>query len=338
MSIAGLIRTLIDGGQPLLVIPLHDSSELCRSLFLEQLELSSGPQKHERSAMELLFFGPDGKVSQGSPAWEPMLSLDQLGGTFLLREHGSGRFSIAWSPGIPLAPNAEWIARLMIERLGATWWDEAIPDCLIPSAKPVYLVRSFQPTIRLSLPGPVQRSAELLTPWSARTSERSRAAIEIISRALSDERLLDSPVHQAHLGCLKWEILSDGTALCWLDEAAFLDRLALFCIVPRSRALVQIPSSDRWIDLLESVEGGPAELLVRLAESVERPFEAARFFDPLKIRPGAGWWNLWFDELFLAPAQVRVIPPRAQRFVLGIAELGDLLGEQPAIDENSMRF
>lgn len=337
-SVAGLMKTLIDGGQPLLVVPLHDPSELCRSLFLEQLERSSIRQKHERSAMELLFSGPDAKVSPGSPAWEPMLSLDQLGGTFLLREHGSGRFSIAWSPGLPLAPNAEWIARLMIERLGATWSDEAVPGRLIPSAEPVYPVRSFQPTIRLLLPGPVQRSAELLSPWAERTSARSQAVIDIISRLLSDERLLDSPVNRAHLGCSKWQILTDGAALCWLDEAAFLDRLASFCIVPRSRVLIQVPSSDRWIDLLESVEGGAAELLVRLVESVGRPSEAARVSDPIKIRPGAGWWNLWFNELFLAPAQVRVTPPQAQRFILGITELGDLLGEQPMIDENSMRF
>jgi len=195
---------------------------------------------------------------------------------------------------------------------------------------------------------------ELCAP--ALRESRLQLVSDYVIDLIADSRLGGHRIQQAHRGFVRVDDHGRRRQVD-VDFTSFFREVANRTLAPRSPILVAVPdpaSGDagparpRYIDMRRSVDHGPYALLWgTLRPRADEPASGGvapmdeRFAGRRIELPGSfGWWNDWYQTLFVCPAEARV-KFGFGGFVTGAAQVGlGILGRDggPAAAVERMRF
>jgi hypothetical protein len=345
-----------DGGW-LIVEPEMETKDDARIRILSKAqERLGGFQKQQFSRIDSLVWSTRGGSHRRK--WLPFFCLDQLKGTFLIRENdadnaetnggtnGGGPAENLWYKaydGERKRGNEEWFAKYWFR-----YWDgrHVNEDFQFPQFELSANDRqSYMRRSRADSTGMFVDKLEYerqLWPSCRKFLKKLRDAPvvydrDLITFVLSALESVADPdwqkLHQAFVDCRQQ---SANKVEILMDQMGFIETVSRWALMPRSQTLVEVPSSrevppgdspaeyqsalgGRFLDLKESVHWGGR----KFAEFVHGGlWDRAGEGNLWKVPYNDGWWTSWYRGLFLERAGKRFHFSSDRGFRVGESRVG----------------
>ena len=339
-GVASRLAKEIAGDACLKLEPLFSHDVDPRALVLVHRSKCVRHQKHYSLIDWLLFGPPHGSIPNSDyRPWLPFLTLDYLGGKFLIDRHGTGTPTLRWSRPHKSPGNAEWLATVMLGRCGGTLapaGDDNGQYFMPPG--PCAPFGRVAGSCSISIDNEqrelaVNMADQMLRLWRRVASRGLRDILRNIECVLRARRLSNRrhPVDGCHWGSYDLSRLEHGDKKFEfrLDELDFVSAFGSTCCLPRSPVRIEIPTFGRkvpeewrYLDLAESVHEAARHFTCeQLKDRIESELDLSQtVLLPLRT----GWWNEWHKMLFRNRCDVHIEPHGEDGFVLNNAN--SLLG------------